>query len=364
MKIAFRVDASLQMGSGHVMRCLTLASALQRRGAECHFICRPHPGNLMQSIAAAGYPVHELAPADGAIDPPGSVTPAHISWLGVSQDEDARQSGEVLQALRPDWLIVDHYGLDAAWQRLLRPYCGRLMVIDDLADRPHVCDLLLDQTFGRDQADYQALVPENCTLLCGSSNALLRPEFAQHRPASLARRRASARAEQLLISMGGVDQANATAIVLDVLAGLAQASALHIKVVMGSQAPWLAAVRELAARLPLQVEVLVDQRDMAGLMAQADLAIGAAGSTAWERCCLGLPSIMVVLADNQRAVAAGLESVGAARIIASVDSITRELPGLLAPLLEQPELARQMSEAAAQVSDGCGVQAVLQALQV
>jgi UDP-2,4-diacetamido-2,4,6-trideoxy-beta-L-altropyranose hydrolase len=364
MKVAFRADASLQMGSGHVMRCLTLANALREKGAECHFLFREHPGHMLAQIRAAGHHIHLLALVeDSAAVQAKQGALAHADWLGASQLEDAQQSMDVLQGLQPDWLVVDHYALDICWHRVLRPLCGRLMVIDDLADRSHDCDLLLDQTFGRNAADYQVLVPENCKVLCGSRFALLRPEFAALRFDSLARRAKLATVKHILITMGGVDQANATAAVLDAL-GVANVAELQITVVMGAKAPWLRAVRQQALQLPLAVDVLVDRHDMADLMAMADLAIGAAGSTAWERCCLGLPSIMVILADNQRTVAAGLQAAGAAQVIASVEDIPALLPSLLAPLLSQPQRVKEMSVAANRITDGAGVQAVIQALGV
>ena len=186
MKITFRTDASLQIGTGHVMRCLTLADALAARGAYCQFICRAHDGNLIEFIRRKGLTAHPL-PAGAAL-PRSPTDPTHAAWLGATQAEDAEACAPILAAQRPDWLIVDHYALDARWERALAPHYRKLMVIDDLADRPHSCDLLLDQTFGRDAADYRPLVPADCRLLCGSHYALLRPEFAALRPYSLQRR--------------------------------------------------------------------------------------------------------------------------------------------------------------------------------
>lgn len=365
MKIAFRVDASLQMGSGHVMRCLTLANALREKGAECHFLFREHPGHMLSQIRAAGHTIHPLALMSSVeATPERQDILVHAGWLGASQSEDAQQSIDVLRELQPDWLVVDHYALDVCWHMALRPFTKRLMVIDDLADRSHDCDLLLDQTFGRDAADYHALVPTGCNVLCGSQFALLRPEFPLLRLSSLARRADLVAVKQVLITMGGVDQANATTQVLETLAGMEHSAALQITVVMGGRAPWLHTVRQQVLQSSLSVDVLVDSHDMAGLMARSDLAIGAAGSTAWERCSLGLPSIMVVLAENQLTVAAGLQEAGAAQVIACVEDIPGRLPALLAPLLNEPQRLNKMSAAAAQVTDGEGVQAVIQAFEV
>src|SRR3990167_4024154 len=216
MRIAFRADASLQIGTGHVMRCLTLADALAAQGADCLFICREHQGNLIEQIRNKGYRTHALP-----VLPPVEASslaikaasdeqsPAHSHWLGATQVEDAAACTAILAEVKPDWLIVDHYALDARWETVLKPHYRKLMVIDDLADRSHLCDLLLDQTFGRDAEDYRVWVPASSQLLCGSQYALLRPEFGALRDYSL-QRRPNPQLRQLLITMGGVDKDNAT----------------------------------------------------------------------------------------------------------------------------------------------------------
>lgn len=366
MKIVFRADASLQIGSGHVMRCLTLANALHKRGDECHFICREHPGNLIAQIESAGHDVHRLA-ARSAVHELADVQDkgalAHAAWLGATQVEDAMYCATVLIELKPDWLVVDHYALDVHWEQPLRHLCGNVLAIDDLADRVHDCDLLLDQTFARNAEDYLPWVTPTCRVLVGSRYALLRPEFSALRASSLKRREAIAPVRKILISMGGVDQMNITGDALAVLAELRLPHELQVKVVMGGKAPWLEAVRLQVAQLNFNVQVLVDQSDMASLMAEADLAIGAAGSTAWERCCLGLPSILIVLADNQRSVAAGLESYGAAWVVKDARQTRQILPPMLEQFFLTPELCHAMTVAAAQVTDGAGVQAVIDAME-
>ena len=170
MKVVFRTDASLQMGTGHVMRCLTLADSLTDQGAECQFICREHPGNLISYLRDKGYGVLALPVTTNNENLDCDL--AHASWLGSRQDEDAEQCVPLLEQIHPDWLIVDHYALDHHWESALRPYYKKLMVIDDLADRQHDSDLLLDQTFGRAATDYRSLVPKACQLRCGSQYAL------------------------------------------------------------------------------------------------------------------------------------------------------------------------------------------------
>jgi UDP-2,4-diacetamido-2,4,6-trideoxy-beta-L-altropyranose hydrolase len=369
MKVAFRADASLKIGTGHVMRCLTLADALAARGADCQFICREHEGNLIEVIQGKGYVAHILpvvpsAGADSTAPDPDAQPPLdHSHWLGATQKQDAEACAPILTAQNPDWLIVDHYALDARWERVLAPHYNKLMVIDDLADRPHACDLLLDQTFGREAADYRALVPNACRLLCGSQFALLRPEFAALRPYSL-QRRARPSLRELLITMGGVDKDNATGQVLQALRTCRFPSEGRITVVMGETAPWRDEVRKQAHDMPCPTRVLAGVGDMAQLMADSDLAIGAAGATSWERCCLGLPTIMLVLAKNQLKVAEGLEQAGAATLINPGQTVTTKLRELLLPLIDDHQTLLSMSDSAASIVDGSGLNAVIRQMEV
>lgn len=359
MNLVFRTDASILIGTGHVMRCLTLANALRELGHNCHFICREHPGHLIEPIRAQGHQVHTLARQPTSAWAEEDAALAHAGWLGCSQQQDAQACLPLLSQLRPQWLIVDHYALDARWQQQLKPYHERLMVIDDLADREHACDLLLDQTFGRAPLDYQRWVPSHCRVLCGAEYSLLRPEFAQLRADSLLRRQEQGGVRQLLVSMGGVDKDNATGMILRALDSVALLADCRIEVVLGPTAPWLAALQQQAEAMRCPTRIHAGISNMAQMMADSDLAIGAAGATAWERCCLGLPAVMVVLAENQRAVAQGLQQVGAARVIGSAQRISAELPGHLRELSSSCELLTRMGQAAAGVTRGQGVQSVI-----
>jgi UDP-2,4-diacetamido-2,4,6-trideoxy-beta-L-altropyranose hydrolase len=336
VSIAWRADASTTLGSGHVMRGLTLAAALRARGARLHFVCQDLPGHLGERIRAEG---HAL-----------SLLPA-----GLSPAEDARATAQALG--RPVELLgVDHYGLDAAWEHALRPYARRLAVIDDLADRPHDADLLLDQNLGRQATDYDGLLPAGCRRLIGPGWALLRPGFACARPASLARR-ADGRLRQLLISMGGADPQDATARCLHALAGSALPADTRITVVLGALADSAERVAQAAAALPWPVEVLRNVADMAPLLASADLAIGAAGGSAWERCCLGLPALLLILADNQRPGQAALVAAGAGLSLGTPDDLPQRLAGTLATLTDPGTLAA-LSQRAAALCDGRGAERV------
>lgn len=317
MNIVFRCDASIQIGTGHVMRCLTLADELARQGARCHFICREHEGNLIDFIAQKGYEVYKLGvvPLDNHMK--GDVEPTlfHSEWLGSTQAEDAKQTIDIISEIEPEWLIIDHYALDSFWEKKLRPHCDSILVIDDLADRKHDCDILLDQNYGRSESDYINLIPKDCLLFCGPKYSLLRPEFHALREYSLKRRKNS-HLKNVLINLGGVDKDNHTTKIIKSLTQSPLPKDCKITVVAGSTSPWLNNIQDEASKLPWKTQVLCGVSNMAELMANSDLAIGAAGSTSWERCCLGVPSILLCIAENQKMVINSLSNKG---IILSID---------------------------------------------
>jgi len=368
MKVVFRVDASPRIGSGHLMRCITLARELSNRGDAVTFVTRQHAGHMAERIEEWGFRVLRLAPPD---EPEGAearrVDPDHHSaWLGVGQEEDAMEVLRVLDGEGDiDWVIADHYSLGVRWESALRERAGAIAVFDDLADRRHDVDLLVDQTAGRRPHEYRALVPRHSRLLLGPMYAPLRPEFARLREEALARRRQRRQSQRLLVMMGGFDPDDATSVVLEGLAEATLPKGTRVEVVMGADAPGLHRVRALAAEVPWPTTVASSVTDVAERMAAADLAIGAAGTTSWERCCLGLPSVVMTIAANQSRIAAELAEAGAAIRLGDLrdnrgrpERIGYEVAGLLA---DSGRLAR-MSEAAAGVVDGLGAQRLARAL--
>lgn len=355
MNILFRVDASTEIGTGHLMRCLTLADALRTVGHNIRFLSRKHAGHLANGIRDRGFSVDELGSRDEAN------LCGYERWLGTTEAQDAEDCASIIAGFNPDWVVVDHYALGERWESRFRGGSTRILAIDDLAERSHSCDLLLDQTWGRAPGDYSGLVPQECECLCGSGYALLRPEFAAQREMSLYRRHDGA-VRSILVTMGGVDKDNATGQALAALAESGLHPETNITVVMGESAPWLNAVKTAAENMPWPTQVVSGVSDMAERMAVADLAIGAAGATAWERCCMGLPAILIVLADNQKTVAANLEQAGAAWVIDERSNMATELPGLLQALAEDPEKVKTMTNRAAQIADGHGAEHVLAAI--
>ena len=295
MRVVVRVDASIEIGSGHVMRCLTLAEMLKENGANVQFICRKHKGNLISNIISKGFNVLVLK---ASVSSKFDDKLPHSHWLGVTQKQDSKECLSFLKESQVDWLILDHYGIDEEWQEYLGGNYQQLMVIDDLADRKHQCNILLDQTFGRRKKDYKGLVPETCELIVGSQYALLRPEFNNWRQYSLERRKKPV-IRELLINMGGIDNKNFTKLVLEEIFRCNLPKEINITIIMGLLSPHLESIKIMAKQLQYKTNVKVQVGNYAEIMANSDIAIGASGITTWERCCLGLPTVQLVTAENQ-----------------------------------------------------------------
>ncbi len=304
------------------------------------FVCASVPTPLARRILLAG---HELV----RIEPPHSGPSSGRVLPESAQELDAQRVRAALGDRPVAWVVLDHYELSASWSRAARAFAPRILVIDDLANREHDGDVLLDQTLGRDAQDYAGIVRERCRLILGPRHALLRPEFLQARPDALRRRRVPGPVQRLLLSLGATDVGGVTLPALEAVLD-AQVDA-SVDVVLGSGAASLPHVQRIAADDP-KVVVHVDRRNMATLMAGADLAVGAAGTSSWERCCLALPTVTLVLADNQRLVAAGLVEAGAAVAVGR----TADLAAVVRRVADDATARAEMAAAAAAVTDGAG----------
>jgi UDP-2,4-diacetamido-2,4,6-trideoxy-beta-L-altropyranose hydrolase len=336
-RILFLADAGPAVGGGHVMRCLTLAQALRRAGAECAFAATPAVAGVLDVFAGAGIARLRLAEAEPALLVAGAAEAA-VSW-------------------RADVVVVDHYRVDAAMEQALGK--GRhLMAMDDLRRR-HACDLLLDSNLDRAASDYPGL-----EALIGPDFALVRPLFVARREAALARRSEALAPRRLLVSLGLTDVGGITGRVMAALGD--DLGDLEVDVVLGAAAVSVAAIEALAAR-DERIRLHVDSQQMAELTAAADLAIGAGGSSTWERCCLGLPTITVVLADNQRANAEALAGQGASLVLDAGDTplplptgevFQSRLRETFLRMAEDEGLRTDMTRAAAALCDGQGAERV------
>jgi UDP-2,4-diacetamido-2,4,6-trideoxy-beta-L-altropyranose hydrolase len=352
VKVVIRVDASEQMGTGHLIRCMTLAEGLRHQGAEVQFICREHPGNLIHLVAGAAFPVKVLP----APQPQGNLGEDYAAWLGVSQNTDAVETLQALAEQRPDWLIVDHYGLDRTWEQQLRPHVDRLFAIDDLANRLHDCDGLLDQNENAGgETRYRGLVPAGCRLLVGARYALLHPEYATYRQLQPPR---TGEIRRVLIFFGGTDSYNMTGKALSALSA-PEFEALTVDVVVGAMNPHRNRLEQQAAGRS-RTAIHYYRSHLADLMAQADLALGAGGATTWERCCLGLPALVVSVAENQVSACQELDRAGVIVYIGSIQSVSvAKLRCALAQPIDSKEKLLDIAKKGQTLVDGLGTKRVL-----
>lgn len=322
MNVVFRVDASVDIGSGHLMRCLTLAEAL-RPAANVVFVCRHLLPSLEQLLLDKGFSIRRLR-AEAAEYKVEELIHSH--WLGTSQYKDAQDTVAAMKQIgKCDWLVIDHYGLDYRFETQLREYVGRILVIDDLADRIHNCDVLIDQNPYADmQTRYLGKVPDYCRCLLGTQFCLLREEFVRQREIRAPRLGV---VRSILIYFGGVDRYNRTQeaveAVLSVAGGLLAARQMNVNVVVGAGHPAAGFLQALCTQEGMGFHI--QTRNMAQLMSQADLAIGAGGISTFERLYLGLPALLTPIADNQREALHYMKDLGYFALYESRE----ELEGLL-----------------------------------
>jgi UDP-2,4-diacetamido-2,4,6-trideoxy-beta-L-altropyranose hydrolase len=354
MRIAIRVDSSAEMGTGHFMRCLTLADGLLSQGSTVRFVTRRLPPHLESQVT----PRHEVVRlAESAATTRLAGGGPYSQWLGTTQETDAVDSARALAGYEADWLIVDHYAIDACWESALRNHVRRIAVIDDLADRKHDCDLLLDQNFYENAGDrYAGRIPESAKTLLGPRFALLRPEFMERRKGVNSR---CGEVRRLLILFGGVDATNMTSRAISAVAGLSERG-IRVDVVIGSAHAHTGQIAAACAAHGFELHVQTPR--VADLMAAADLSIGAGGSTTWERCCLGLPTLAICTAENQRQQ---LRDAGAAGLVYALEvgadpelTIKRHLEALL----ENETLRTSLSRNGLRMVDGRGVDRILTAM--
>jgi UDP-2,4-diacetamido-2,4,6-trideoxy-beta-L-altropyranose hydrolase len=321
----FRCDASADIGAGHLTRCLALAETLVESGWSVAFAARPITAAMVPGMAAATFNFIEL-------------------------DAEPKDEPAVLSSSFPDgvdMLVVDHYGRDFTFERQCRDFARRILVLDDGTGRQHDCDLVVDAA-ACDCSLYRGRAPAHARFLLGPSYALVRRSFVTHRPTALACRNL-APVKSILISFGATDPWNATPVALAAVAAFADHVAITIA--MSSRAAHL---EHLRPRLPSNARLVLDA-DMARLMSEADLAVGAAGATAFERAVLGLPSVIVAAAENQRGLANLLTEAGAAIDCGSLDvEAVDHISAAAFALLNDAQARLRMSRAASDLIDGQG----------
>jgi UDP-2,4-diacetamido-2,4,6-trideoxy-beta-L-altropyranose hydrolase len=336
LRVLIRADASGEIGGGHIARCLTLADALRQLGCSCTFACAEGSELVVPGMLGRGFEV---------------IIMPHAQWnkpdwlLAHCQFE-------------PDLLIVDHHKLDFTYENAWRGRAGKIAVLDDLNDRHHDADLLVDENPARSRALYQPLVPASCRILVGGKYAVVDPECAKLRQNSLDRRKQERfRVRRLFISMGLTDRFSATAMILEAVASLDPD--LKIDVSVGPTAPSIQELKALASKLGERVTLHIGVPSIVEIMARADLAIGSPGTTSWLRCVLGVPSILIALHYCQPPFGHELARAGAALFLGDFEALNRESIALpLKSLLNDPAAVKRLSDAAAAVTDGTGAMLV------
>ncbi|MFC4403917.1 UDP-2,4-diacetamido-2,4,6-trideoxy-beta-L-altropyranose hydrolase [Gracilibacillus xinjiangensis] len=318
MQIIFRTDASTHIGTGHVMRCLVLAESLKELGAEVAFICRKLPGNLTSKISANNFPVYL-----------------------VEEDHHASETLTIIQSFtKVDCMIVDHYDIDLDWEEKVKPFAGKLMVIDDLANRPHDCDILLDQNHvANKEKRYDHLIPKEAVRLFGVKYLLLRKEFREVKVDA----KHSQRIKRILISFGGSDPTNET---MKALQAVASFPYLKIDVMIGEANPYSGEILSFCHDKKF-VAIHQQTKDVAILMAEADIAIGAGGTTTWERIYMLLPSLTIETAANQADILAHLADEGLVYHLGKSDHVTaNHIKEKLLLLIKHPDFLLTMRKKA------------------
>ncbi len=348
MNIAIRVDAGYDIGAGHVIRCVSLADELTKRGHTVTFISTECPGHYCDFIEKKGYEIHRL-----------TSTPYGSSLTVEEKNKiDAKLTIECLRGKTIDWLVVDSYLLGVKWEQELRHVVKRIMVIDDFVNRPHDCDILVDQdSLEVSQDRYVRLVGKDTLLLVGVKYVTLRPQFAQARQTL---RKRSGDVNKLLVGFGGSDNTNCTLKTVETIRRFHQRiTTTHVMVGQANRNK--DSILKFCMREPSFV--LHDQiENVANVMVHSDLGIGAGGTMTWERCCLGLPSLVITIDESQRALNQTLDKMGVVVHLGDDDSVTHEaMFGALQSILDDKQRLIEMSRRGMELIDGRGIIRIIDA---
>jgi UDP-2,4-diacetamido-2,4,6-trideoxy-beta-L-altropyranose hydrolase len=351
MKVVFRADASLSIGTGHVARCRTLAEELRARHVAVSFISRAHQGHMIDALRQDCFDVQVLPPA-----PPAETRPnqAYASWLGVSEAQDAADTIAALGGVKADWLIVDHYALSTPWEQQLRPHAHKILAIDDLG-RTHDTDAVLDQNYSRD-AEVRYHHAQHKFL--GPRYALLRHVYVEARAGAGSRGDA---VRKIAVFFGGTDPENVTMLALEAL-NTPELSSIEVDVVVGSRNPNLDTIKKTVMAQPRTV-LHIDLPNLVQVFAAADMALGAGGGAMWERCSLGLPTIVVTIAQNQEPSSRDLDSAGFIRYAGPHAQVTpAELRSAIVEFVADSATRQVMSQKCFNLVDGLGAKRVAEAI--
>lgn len=358
LKILFRTDGSSLIGLGHLSRCLTLANYFKSIGMNCTFVCRESDIKLKNIIDIEGHSVKVLNKTYKISTGIEDTEVPHSSWLETDWETDAFETINSISGNNFDILFIDHYSLDYKWINLIREHVKKVVVIDDLADRVLNCDFLIDQTLGRDISDYKDLLGPSSISLVGSKFSILRPEFIQKIDEAKVKRQETSKVKTILISLGGVDKDNITKKIIESLLKYKFVKDLQINVVLGAGSSHFDDIKSFAD-LKSNVKVFFNIKNMSDFILDADLAFGAGGSSSWERCVLGLPSINVVLSKNQEKISSALEESHLGFNIGYwSESKTKEILEKLSQLRDDASIWHKFSKNCFNITDGKGIKRI------
>lgn len=342
--ILFRVDSGHRIGSGHVMRCITIANELRRNfDVTPIFATVAHEGHVISKIEENGHNVHELHRSRSRIYGDHEKPPSHAPWLDSSWDYDAAQTRQLIRDLDPMKVVVDHYALDSEWERSAIQDIEKTFILDDLADRKHHTLELVDHTLRRKSLDYKDLVPKECKLHIGLNYAILRPEFLVARKSKI-RGSIDQGVKKVLVSMGGVDTENHTQKVLSALIALPNFSTLEIDVVCGATAKNVEVLEREVCSLYSNVTLSVGVTDMSKRMLQADMAISSIGATTWELFCLGVPTVFLPIAENQVWHSKNISKSQLGKVIGVQDDLPHEIDQFMKNHKNRQRISKQTAE--------------------
>lgn len=357
-----RADASIKIGIGHLMRCMALAEWAHDHNLSAVLITKELPKALRKKI--------NIPEANIKILPDISEfnfieSYAHSKWLSTSEKTDAQQTANIIQrellerACSPSFIVVDHYALAAPWEGIISTF-GPILCIDDLNDRPHSCKWLIDQTFNKNSKAYTGLINSDCRLFIGTVFALLRKEFQIHKHIHKRTSPDQRTNWNILITLGGVDEFNITGMLLNLLSQTKIFHKMNITTVIGSTNPNIEELKLICNKAPQRFQLLVDASNMAELMLKNDLCIGAAGSTSWERCAMSLPTLMIVLADNQQSIAENLNEGNVCINMGKANNLNlHSIESAILNIMNQPDIYESMAKSSHDICDGLGCKRVL-----
>ena len=354
--IAFRVDASEAIGSGHVMRCITLALEFCKKvNAQIHFITREHVGHLNDFILSFGFQLHTLPMGTKKLEAHDKITTQHEDWLGSTWQEDSELTKNLLLAISPNLLIVDHYAIDNRWERCVKTiYTETLCVLDDLADRSHDAHVLIDYTLGRHESHYVKLVSQNCKLLLGLSYAILRREFL---PKVITKKRLVSDTVNILINMGGVDKNNVTLEIIKLAQGFKTEKKIKLIVIVGNKYKEYDELQLYLSKQKFEYRLKKNTKSMVDYMNLSDFAISSIGTTTWELFSQGVPSILIPIANNQVPHAKQIQKNSLGFVI--LDDFQNNLKTYAEKLISDSTSRHNLSRRTSELVDGLGAERVV-----